>query len=101
MTASRSAGESALLCGALTCLPHRRVYMLPGALKERCAECATEFAASNLLGTGQFCTNPGIVILQAGPETEAFIADVKAAFQAAPGASEMHRPRPGWSQRLR
>jgi NADP-dependent aldehyde dehydrogenase len=37
---------------------------LPGALKERLEEIADEYAASNLLGTGQFCTNPGIVLVQ-------------------------------------
>lgn len=37
---------------------------LPGALKERLEELADEYAESNLLGVGQFCTNPGIVVVQ-------------------------------------
>ena len=40
------------------------VHRLPGALKERLEEIADEYADSNLLGTGQFCTNPGIVLVQ-------------------------------------
>src|SRR6185436_12126793 len=43
-----------------------------------------EFTASCLMGTGQFCTNPGLVVLLASPESELFIADVAARFKAAP-----------------
>jgi alpha-ketoglutaric semialdehyde dehydrogenase len=39
------------------------VFILPGILEERGAEIAKLLAASNLLGAGQFCTNPGIVVL--------------------------------------
>ena len=35
------------------------VVILPGALAERGAKVAEEFASSCLLGGGQFCTNPG------------------------------------------
>lgn len=60
------------------------VLMLPGALAERGEKLAEEFAASSLLGTGQFCTNPSLVLLVAGATTEQFIASVKARFEAAP-----------------
>jgi NADP-dependent aldehyde dehydrogenase len=60
------------------------VFMLPGALRERGAALSEEFAGSALLGAGQFCTNPGIVVAVAGDDTEAFIADVCARFGAAP-----------------
>ena len=43
------------------------VIMLAGALRERGSALAEEFAGSCLMGTGQFCTNPGLVIL---PESE-------------------------------
>ncbi len=36
------------------------------------------------MGTGQFCTNPGIVLLLAGPATEKFVAGVTEKFRAAP-----------------
>jgi NADP-dependent aldehyde dehydrogenase len=62
------------------------VYMLPGALAERGGALATEFAASCTLGAGQFCTNPGLVILIEGAPTEAFIQQAAQEFSGrAPG----------------
>ena len=49
------------------------VVILPGALDERLDDIAGEFATSCLMGTGQFCTNPGLVILLAGEPTEQFV----------------------------
>ncbi|MFT7640545.1 MAG: alpha-ketoglutaric semialdehyde dehydrogenase [Pirellulaceae bacterium] len=60
------------------------VVILPGALNERADEIAGEFTGSCLMGTGQFCTNPGLVILQAGERTEQFIAGLSAKFADAP-----------------
>lgn len=60
------------------------VAILPGALRERGEALAEEFTTSCLMGTGQFCTNPGIVLLLAGEEAEAFLADAAARFAAAP-----------------
>jgi NADP-dependent aldehyde dehydrogenase len=60
------------------------VLMLPGALAERGSQIAGEFASSSLLGGGQFCTSPGIVVLFAGDRSERFIEEVKKAFDAAP-----------------
>lgn len=60
------------------------VVILPGALAERGEALAAEFSGSCLLGTGQFCTNPGMVVLIAGPNTEAFISAVQQKFAAAP-----------------
>lgn len=60
------------------------VFILPGALQERLAAIADEFTSSCLMGTGQFCTNPGLVALIAGPETDAFIDALRTKFQSAP-----------------
>ena len=60
------------------------VCVLPGALEERSPEFAAEFTTSCLMGTGQFCTNPGMLLLLAGPQTESFVNAVKAKFDAAP-----------------
>lgn len=60
------------------------VAILPGALAERSAAVVDEFVGSCLMGTGQFCTNPGLVLLLAGADTSAFIDAVKARFEAAP-----------------
>tara|TARA_R110002111_G_scaffold257026_1_gene324881 strand:- start:737 stop:2320 length:1584 start_codon:yes stop_codon:yes gene_type:complete len=60
------------------------VFILPEALAERSAEIAEEFKGSCLMGTGQFCTNPGLVALKAGEAANAFIEQVKQKFEAAP-----------------
>jgi alpha-ketoglutaric semialdehyde dehydrogenase len=60
------------------------VFILPGALRERAEEIAGEFVASALMGSGQFCTNPGLVVLLAGNESESFAAAVAARFDGAP-----------------
>jgi len=59
------------------------VFVLPGALKERGEKIAEEFQTSALMGTGQFCTNPGIVVLLAGAEAEQFIEDMRGRFEKA------------------
>ena len=51
------------------------VVILPGALAERGEEIADEFATSCLMGTGQFCTNPGILLLLKGERADAFLVD--------------------------
>lgn len=62
------------------------VYILPGALDERLEGIADEFSTSSLMGAGQFCTNPGLVLLLAGKSTEAFVEAVSQRFaQAKPG----------------
>ena len=45
------------------------VVILPGALEERLDAIADDFSGSCLMGAGQFCTNPGIVVLIAGERT--------------------------------
>lgn len=60
------------------------VVMLPGALEERADALVDEFTTSCLMGTGQFCTNPGLVLFVEGPKTETFIAAVAKKFEAAP-----------------
>jgi alpha-ketoglutaric semialdehyde dehydrogenase len=62
------------------------VTILPGALAERGAEVAGEFAASCLMACGQMCTKPGIAVLFAGPDADTFLVAVKEKFDAAPPA---------------
>jgi 2,5-dioxopentanoate dehydrogenase len=59
------------------------VFLLPGALRERGPSIAQELAASCTLGAGQFCTKPGISILPEGNVTQAFIAELRTALEAA------------------
>ena len=60
------------------------VYVLPGAIRERGSDIVEEFRTSCLMGAGQFCTNPGIVVLLAGAEAEGFIARAAEGFDTAP-----------------
>jgi NADP-dependent aldehyde dehydrogenase len=48
------------------------VVILPEALKKRSRELANVYAGSITLGTGQFCTNPGLILGIAGEELTDF-----------------------------
>ena len=60
------------------------VFVLPGTLDERLDEIVDEFAGSCLMGTGQFCTNPGLVVLQKSEQSESFISKVREKFDSGP-----------------
>jgi alpha-ketoglutaric semialdehyde dehydrogenase len=52
------------------------VYLLPEALKNRADAIATGFVNSMLMGSGQFCTNPGLLIVKESDGFDAFINKV-------------------------
>jgi NADP-dependent aldehyde dehydrogenase len=56
------------------------VFLLPNALKNRATRIGKEFAASLVLGVGQFCTNPGLVLAVEGDGLEEFCAAATAAL---------------------
>src|SRR5262249_23638588 len=56
------------------------VVVLPGALAERAAAIVDDFLGSCLMGAGQFCTNPGLVLLIAGPDADSFLNLVREKF---------------------
>ena len=60
------------------------VVILPGALRERGDDIAQDFVVSGLMGTGQFCTNPGVTILLEGSESETFVEQVRSKYAEAP-----------------
>ena len=60
------------------------VLVLPGALAEKGEDLAAEFTASCLMGTGQFCTSPGLLLLQAGEHADAFVESTVRGFADAP-----------------
>lgn len=62
------------------------VFVLKDAMRTRAAEIAAEFTTSCLMAAGQFCTNPGLVIIPAGGSDE-FIKDIAARFDQAPVAT--------------
>jgi alpha-ketoglutaric semialdehyde dehydrogenase len=71
------------------------VFILPGALEERLAEIAAELFASCQLGAGQFCTNPGLVILLEGGQSERFIDRVGEHFRETPPGVLLGESGPG------
>lgn len=50
------------------------VFLLPGALANRAGSIATAFVDAMVMGAGQFCTNPGVVLAVEGPDLDAFLA---------------------------
>ncbi len=60
------------------------VVILPGALRERFDQVVGDFATSCLMAAGQFCTNPGLVILLAGTDAEKFATAMAEKFAQAP-----------------
>jgi NADP-dependent aldehyde dehydrogenase len=64
------------------------MFLLPAALGARGAAIAQGWAGSLTMGAGQFCTNPGIVVVIDGPDAQAFIDAAKAAV-AQVGAQTM------------
>lgn len=64
------------------------VLLFPGALAARAARTGADYVASLTLGVGQFCTNPGLVLLPAGPDGDRF-RDAAAAAVAQAAAAPM------------
>lgn len=60
------------------------VFVLPGALAERGAKIVEEFTTSCLMGTGQFCTRPGLLLCFEGEPAEQFIQAAKQKLEATP-----------------
>jgi alpha-ketoglutaric semialdehyde dehydrogenase len=63
------------------------VVILPGALKERGEKLVDEFTSSCLMGTGQFCTNPGLLVLLSDANTDQFINAVANRFKQSPSGT--------------
>lgn len=63
------------------------VVLTEAALAERGEEIVDEFLTSVLMGTGQFCTNPGLVLLPSSDASTDFIAQVRDRFSASPAGT--------------
>jgi 2,5-dioxopentanoate dehydrogenase len=62
------------------------VVILPGAFAQRGAGMVDEYVSSGLMAVGQFCTNPGLLLLIDGPAADEFIQGVIAKYdEAKPG----------------
>jgi acyl-CoA reductase-like NAD-dependent aldehyde dehydrogenase len=58
------------------------VVALPAALRANGPELATALAASIAMGCGQFCTNPGLIVLLQDPSSDAFVWQLAEALDA-------------------
>lgn len=58
------------------------VFVLPRIIQEKSQSIAQNFVASVTLGVGQFCTNPGMLLLE---KNQAFIAELENQIQEANG----------------
>jgi NADP-dependent aldehyde dehydrogenase len=60
------------------------LFLLPGAVMERGGAIAAELFASCSLGTGQFCTKPGLAVVLDGDSGRNFLAGAWERFQSSP-----------------
>lgn len=60
------------------------VFALPAALAARAATLGADWARSLTLGTGQFCTNPGVVVALESEGLEAFLSAADAVLAGMP-----------------
>lgn len=63
------------------------VFLLPGSLKSNADSLAAGLHASVTLGIGQFCTNPGLVFVEAGPDAEKLLQKLGALIAATPSGT--------------
>lgn len=62
------------------------LFVLPGALSERMEAIAQGYAESLMLGVGQFCTNPGVLVGIGGEEFHGLVDSISERLsQSAPG----------------
>ncbi|GJJ00058.1 2,5-dioxovalerate dehydrogenase [Duganella rhizosphaerae] len=100
-TGSRSGGMALMAVAAARSVPIpvyaemssiNPVFLMPRALAARAEEIAAGFAGSLVLGVGQMCTNPGLVIGVGGPDLDRF---ANAAAQALAGGAACAMLSPG------
>jgi len=63
------------------------VFFLPRALEASPETLAAGLHASVTLGVGQFCTNPGLVFVEAGPAAEKFLQKLEALIAGTPAGT--------------
>jgi NADP-dependent aldehyde dehydrogenase len=57
------------------------VVVTPGALQQSSNAILDQYVTSVLMGAGQFCTNPGLVILPAGNDADRFVSTLAKRFE--------------------
>ena len=67
------------------------VFVLPEIIEQQGAELANQIATSVNLGSGQFCTNPGLIILKKDKTTDRFLDNLKEAFAQLVPTTMLHQ----------
>jgi len=67
------------------------VFVLPGALRERGDQIAAGLHASVTTGAGQFCTKPGLVVLEKDERADRFADQLNAAMEKTDAAVLLNR----------
>lgn len=67
------------------------VLIFPDALATQYDSLASQYAASISLGVGQFCTNPGLIIVHAGKGLSAFLEALTAQLEKVNAAAMLHQ----------
>lgn len=65
------------------------VFLLPAAVAARGADIGKGWAASLMMGAGQFCTNPGVVVVLDGPSADTFRDAAVEALQQGPAQTTL------------
>jgi NADP-dependent aldehyde dehydrogenase len=63
------------------------IVYLPGAMTERVDKLIEEYVASGLMGAGQFCTNPGLLIMLKSQEADRFVSGVAEKYKSSPAGT--------------
>jgi len=66
------------------------VFLLPGKVKASAKDLAAQLAGSITLGTGQFCTNPGLILGVAGADLDSFVDELGSAIGKAMPGTMLH-----------
>ncbi|WP_269586009.1 aldehyde dehydrogenase (NADP(+)) [Roseibium sp. Sym1] len=61
------------------------MFLLPAAAKARAAKIGEGWAGSLTMGAGQFCTNPGIAVVEKGADGDAFVRAAAEALKSVQG----------------
>ncbi|NQV73049.1 aldehyde dehydrogenase (NADP(+)) [bacterium] len=66
------------------------IVLLPGALEKSGEALAAGLAGSVSMGVGQFCTNPGLVLLPEGPDADRFMVNFASLMDESKGGTALH-----------
>jgi alpha-ketoglutaric semialdehyde dehydrogenase len=63
------------------------VFLMPAALAARAEKIGAGFVASQTMGAGQFCTNPGLVLALDSPDLDRLLASAATTLRGSPAAT--------------